>query len=67
MSPRIALAAFALALATAPVAAWAGTVRITSSIDRVTVFTNAASGDINVVYLLEDGNFGLIEPQAGTG
>ncbi len=43
MSPRIALAAFALALATAPVAAWAGTVRITSSIDRVTVFTNAAS------------------------
>ena len=31
------------------------------------VFTNAGSGDINVVYLLEDGNFGLIEPQAGVG
>lgn len=31
------------------------------------VFTNATSGDINVVYLLEDGNFGLIEPQAGAG
>jgi putative sigma-54 modulation protein len=27
------------------------------------VFTNANSGDINVVYVLEDGNFGLIEPQ----
>jgi putative sigma-54 modulation protein len=31
------------------------------------VFTNAASGAVNVVYLLEDGNFGLIEPQADGG
>ncbi|MBK9754253.1 MAG: ribosome-associated translation inhibitor RaiA [Nannocystis sp.] len=27
------------------------------------VFTNAASGSITIVYALEDGNFGLIEPQ----
>jgi putative sigma-54 modulation protein len=26
------------------------------------VFTNAASGDINIVYVREDGNYGLIEP-----
>ena len=31
------------------------------------VFTNAASGALNVVYLLEDGNFGLIEPQPDGG
>lgn len=31
------------------------------------VFTNAASGALNVVYLLEDGNFGLIEPQPDVG
>ena len=31
------------------------------------VFTNASSGTINIIYALEDGNFGLIEPQAGTG
>ncbi len=27
------------------------------------VFTNASSGTINIIYALEDGNFGLIEPQ----
>lgn len=27
------------------------------------VFTNAASGTVNIIYALEDGNFGLIEPQ----
>jgi putative sigma-54 modulation protein len=27
------------------------------------VFTNAGSGTINIIYALEDGNFGLIEPQ----
>ena len=26
------------------------------------VFTNASSGDINVLYKRKDGNFGLIEP-----
>lgn len=31
------------------------------------VFTNAVSGGINVVYLLEDGNFGLIEPSPDGG
>jgi len=31
------------------------------------VFTNAASGAINVVYKAEDGNFGLIEPQPDGG
>ncbi len=31
------------------------------------VFTNASSGGINVVYALEDGNFGLIEPQPDGG
>jgi putative sigma-54 modulation protein len=31
------------------------------------VFTNATSGGINVVYALEDGNFGLIEPQPDGG
>jgi len=31
------------------------------------VFTNAASGAINVIYLAEDGNFGLIEPQPDGG
>ncbi len=31
------------------------------------VFTNAASGALNVVYLLGDGNFGLIEPQPDGG
>ena len=29
------------------------------------VFTNAGSGDINVVYVREDGNYGLIEPNNG--
>lgn len=27
------------------------------------VFSNAVTGDINVVYVTEDGNYGLIEPQ----
>ena len=27
------------------------------------VFSNASTGDINVVYVAEDGNYGLIEPQ----
>jgi putative sigma-54 modulation protein len=27
------------------------------------VFSNATTGDINVVYVTEDGNYGLIEPQ----
>lgn len=43
MSRRIALFPLALALAVVPCAASAGVVRITSSIDRVTVFTSAAS------------------------
>ena len=43
MSRRSASLALALALAASPAAALAGVVRITSSIDRVTVFTSAAS------------------------
>ena len=43
MSRRIACLPLALALAVFPCAASAGVVRITSSIDRVTVFTSAAS------------------------
>ena len=43
MSRRIALFPLALALAVVPCAASAGVVRISSSIDRVTVFTSAAS------------------------
>jgi uncharacterized protein (TIGR02231 family) len=43
MSRRIARLPLALALAVFPCAASAGVVRITSSIDRVTVFTSAAS------------------------
>ena len=29
------------------------------------VFTDATSGEINVLYRRKDGNFGLIEPQRG--
>jgi uncharacterized protein (TIGR02231 family) len=43
MSPRVVRFSLALALATLPAAAHAGVVRITSAIDRVTVFTSAAS------------------------
>lgn len=43
MSPRIACLPLALALFALPVAASAGVVRVTSAIDRVTVFTSAAS------------------------
>lgn len=43
MSRRFARFSLALALVAAPAAASAGVVRITSAIDRVTVFTNAAS------------------------
>jgi putative sigma-54 modulation protein len=31
------------------------------------VFSNANTGDINVVYVTEDGNYGLIEPQHDNG
>lgn len=31
------------------------------------VFSNANTGDINVVYVAEDGNYGLIEPQHDNG
>ena len=43
MNRRIARRCLALALVALPAAASAGTVRVTTAIDRVTVFTNAAS------------------------